>query len=183
MFSLSEQIDIIIVYLGGTVWALQDYIQDLGYSSKESRNISFRVHTTYIAAESGMTYGQWAAVAVAGSYLHTASQIAAYVGNGGDVITTRGGGNSQNTNDRGSEYRLTERGQSRGGHQPMNLKERLAMQEAMSSPYNGVRLFDSTDLRWSGSTGWGKYTQNINGVEVHYQYNPLIRAIDDFKIK
>ena len=76
------------------------------------------------------------------------------------------------------------RGQSKGGHQPTNLKERLAMEEAMSNPAAGKTLEGkNTDPRWPASEGWVKKAQNVNGVEVHYQYNPKTREIDDFKIK
>ena len=55
--------------------------------------------------------------------------------------------------------------------------------EAMSNPSAGKRLMDSSDPRWPGYEGWEKRAQNVNGVEVHYQYNPKTGKIDDFKIK
>jgi hypothetical protein len=74
--------------------------------------------------------------------------------------------------------------QSKGGHQPKNLKEKLAVDQAKSSPDAGRPLQNmNTDPRWPASDGWQKMTQNINGVEVHYQYNPIKGLIDDFKIK
>ncbi|MDT2239352.1 hypothetical protein P7H22_01580 [Paenibacillus larvae] len=49
------------------------------------------------------------------------------------------------------------RGQSKGGHQPTNLKERLAMEEAMSNPAAGKTLEGkNTDPRWPASEGWVK---------------------------
>lgn len=41
----------------------------------------------------------------------------------------------------------------------------------------------NTDPRWPAEEGWEKRTQNINGKEIHYQYNPKIGQIDDFKFK
>lgn len=76
------------------------------------------------------------------------------------------------------------RGQSKGGHQPGNLKEQLAVEEAMSNPGAGKVLEGkNTDPRWPANEGWIKKAQNVNGVEVHYQYNPKTGQIDDFKIK
>ncbi|MBC2826890.1 hypothetical protein EYY47_03600 [Enterococcus faecalis] len=75
--------------------------------------------------------------------------------------------------------------QSKGGrHIPKTLKEELAMYEAMANPGNGRELKGkNTDPRWPAKEGWKKTTQHINGVEVHYQYNPKTGAIDDVKIK
>jgi len=52
-----------------------------------------------------------------------------------------------------------------------------------------------TDKRWPGDEGWQKWQQiieprgidptsgkPINPINVHYAYNPLTGAIDDFKI-
>lgn len=89
---------------------------------------------------------------------------------------------------RSSEAKLPEqagRGQSRGGrHEPANLKEKLAMEEAMTNPKNGRELVGkNTDPRWPAEEGWKKYTQNVNGHEIHYEYNPLTGQIDDVKLK
>ena len=74
------------------------------------------------------------------------------------------------------------RGQSRGGHQPQNLNEQLAVEQAISNPKAGTPL-KSSDPRWPTSEGWTKQAQNINGIEVHYQYNTVTGQIDDIKIK
>ena len=37
--------------------------------------------------------------------------------------------------------------------------------------------------RWLGSDGWVKKAQNVNGVEIHYNYNELTGKFDDFKFK
>ncbi|KAB3527512.1 RHS repeat-associated core domain-containing protein [Alkaliphilus serpentinus] len=89
--------------------------------------------------------------------------------------------NSQGASD---SPKVEGRGQSKGGHQPENLKEQLAVEEAMSNPSAGRELKGlNTDPRWPASEGWTKQAQNVNGVEVHYQYNPKTGQIDDFKIK
>lgn len=76
------------------------------------------------------------------------------------------------------------RGQSKGGHQPTNLKEQLAVEESMSNPAAGKTLEGkNTDPRWPADEGWVKKAQNVNGVEVHYTYNTKTGEIDDFKIK
>jgi hypothetical protein len=85
---------------------------------------------------------------------------------------------------KGSTPQVEGRGQSKGGQQPGNLKEQLAVEETMSNPSAGRELKGlNTDPRWPASEGWTKQTQNVNGVEVHYQYNPKTGQIDDFKIK
>ena len=77
------------------------------------------------------------------------------------------------------------KGQSRGGrHEPANLNEKLAMEEAMTNPESGMSLEGkNTDPRWTAEEGWEKWAQNVNGNEIHYQYNPLTGEIDDVKIK
>jgi hypothetical protein len=63
-----------------------------------------------------------------------------------------------------------------------NLKEQLAMQEAMSNPAAGTRLaLLMNDSRWPAADGWVKMAQNINGVEIHYVRNTITGAVDDFK--
>jgi hypothetical protein len=79
-------------------------------------------------------------------------------------------------------------GGSRGstGRGPKNLKEQLAAEQAASNPKAGIPVQLSngmSDSRWLGSEGWEKLRQNINGVEVHYNYNTITQAIDDIKIK
>ena len=63
------------------------------------------------------------------------------------------------------------KGQSRGGrHEPANLNEKLAMEEAMTNPESGMSLEGkNTDPRWPAEEGWEKWVQNVNGYEIHYQ--------------
>jgi hypothetical protein len=54
----------------------------------------------------------------------------------------------------------------------------------MSNPKAGKVLeCKNSDPRWPASERWVKKAQNINGVEVHYQYNLKTGQIDDIKIK
>ncbi|MGR4869676.1 filamentous hemagglutinin N-terminal domain-containing protein [Variovorax sp. LARHSF232] len=73
---------------------------------------------------------------------------------------------------------------STGRATPINLTERLAMEEAISNPAAGRPLpVLMTDSRWPGKDGWVKMSQNVNGVEIHYVINSKTGAIDDFKFK
>lgn len=77
------------------------------------------------------------------------------------------------------------RGQSKGGrHEPLNLKEQLAMEEVLTNPSKGIVLVGkNTDPRWPAEEGWVKKTQNVNGYEIHYEYNPRTGEVDDVKFK
>jgi hypothetical protein len=75
---------------------------------------------------------------------------------------------------------------STGRVEPQSLNEKLAMEEAMSNPSAGKPVpmkKGMTDPRWPGDDGWVKYSQNINGTEVHYVYNTKTGQVDDFKFK
>lgn len=78
------------------------------------------------------------------------------------------------------------RGHSKGGRQPVNLKESLAMREAMYNASKGKTIVPKkkmTDKRWLGKNGWVKKAYNVSNIEIHYVYNTRTKAIDDFKIK
>jgi Pretoxin HINT domain len=72
---------------------------------------------------------------------------------------------------------------STGRTEPANLKEQLAMEEAQSNPAAGrvITRITMSDPRWLAEEGWVKMQQNVNGLVIHYVYNPLIDAVDDFK--
>ncbi len=78
---------------------------------------------------------------------------------------------------------MANKGHSKGGRMPANLKEELAMEEAMRNPVAGKALKNMNDPRWKASEGWTKRARNIKGIEIHYQYNVKTGEIDDFKIK
>ena len=40
-----------------------------------------------------------------------------------------------------------------------------------------------SDSRWPAEEGWVKMQQNVKGVIIHYVYNPVMDAVDDFKFK
>ncbi|MPS79725.1 MAG: hypothetical protein E2591_16795 [Achromobacter sp.] len=67
---------------------------------------------------------------------------------------------------------------------PVNLNEKLAMEQAISNPAAGRPLpVPMNDPRWPEANGWVKSAQNINGVEIHYVRNSITGAVDDFKFK
>jgi RHS repeat-associated protein len=67
---------------------------------------------------------------------------------------------------------------------PATLKEKRALEHALATAAEGRPLpIRMTDPRWRAEDGWVKMAQNIDGVEVHYVYNPRTGAMDDFKFK
>jgi hypothetical protein len=78
---------------------------------------------------------------------------------------------------------------SNGSTLARNLRERLAIEQAMSNPAAGRALgIRMTDTRWPASEGWVKMQQIIHPggsegpINVHYLLNTTTGAIDDFKI-
>jgi RHS repeat-associated protein len=78
---------------------------------------------------------------------------------------------------------------SKGTTLARNLREQLAIEQAMASPGAGTKLrLQMTDPRWPGSEGWVKMQQVIESggrerpINVHYLSNQTTGAIDDFKI-
>jgi RHS repeat-associated protein len=70
---------------------------------------------------------------------------------------------------------------------PRNLREQLAVEQAMASPLAGRPLpLPMTDARWPAAAGWVKMQQIITpggeSINVHYLYNTVTGEIDDFKI-
>ena len=62
-----------------------------------------------------------------------------------------------------------------------------SMKKVIGNPQNGFDLskkgLNMTDPRWPASEGWVKMTQNVDKVEIHYVYNKITGAVDDFKFK
>lgn len=88
-------------------------------------------------------------------------------------------GNSKAKND--ADKKLLEqvgREQSKTGkHEPTTLEE------AMRNPQAGKELEGrNKDIRWPKEEGWQMAAQNVNGKEIHYQYNTRTGEIDDVKI-
>ncbi|MEV7239402.1 Hint domain-containing protein, partial [Streptomyces sp. NPDC051020] len=75
---------------------------------------------------------------------------------------------------------------STGDVTPRSLKEQIAMKQAASDPASGFVVplkKGMTDPRWDGSDGWQKMSRNIDGIEIHYVYNPRTGQVDDYKFK
>ena len=72
---------------------------------------------------------------------------------------------------------------STGRNAAMNLREQLALEQAMADPTAGqvLRSLRMADTRWPASEGWIKMRQHINGIEIHYVRNIETGAVDDFK--
>jgi RHS repeat-associated protein len=71
----------------------------------------------------------------------------------------------------------------KGTHNPSNLREQLAIDEARANPGAGEPItFKNDDPRWPKEEGWTKMWQNHNDIEVHYQYNKRTGQVDDLKI-
>jgi hypothetical protein len=68
-----------------------------------------------------------------------------------------------------------------------NLNEQLAMKDVKTGGLKGakeiVSLSKMNDPRWPGKEGWVKYSKNVNGVEIHFNYNNITKIYDDFKFK
>lgn len=70
-----------------------------------------------------------------------------------------------------------------------NLREKLAIEHVISNPTAGNQLpITLADARWSATDGWVKMEQVIQTsgregpIRVHYVYDTITGAIDDFKI-
>ncbi|MBV9100301.1 MAG: VCBS repeat-containing protein [Candidatus Dormibacteraeota bacterium] len=72
--------------------------------------------------------------------------------------------------------------ESTGRIDASNLREQLAMEQAVANPAAGRQLpLEMSDPEWPASDGWVKMAQNINGIEIHYVYNTSTGAVADFK--
>lgn len=78
---------------------------------------------------------------------------------------------------------------STGRSEPLNLIEKLAMEEIMANPELGVKIDmkkGMTDPRWPKEQGWIKMAYNSNNTEIHYVAKVIdgnFVAVDDFKFK
>lgn len=76
-------------------------------------------------------------------------------------------------------------------HVPNTLNEQMSMHQVVSNPLDNA--IDMSQLnkhpiiltapRWSASDGWVKMSNNVNGIEIHFVYNKITGAFDDFKYK
>ena len=53
----------------------------------------------------------------------------------------------------------------------------------MNGHYYFEKGYGMSDSRWLASEGWVKMSNNVNGVEIHFVYNKITGAFDDFKFK
>ena len=87
-----------------------------------------------------------------------------------------------------TDFKMANRGQSSTGRRsPYNLKEKLAMEQAMSNPLDGTEIISNLkDSRWLSSDGWIKMQQTFQFYDnsrtvIHYVLNRSLRLMDDFK--
>jgi RHS repeat-associated protein len=74
--------------------------------------------------------------------------------------------------------------QSTGRNIATNPNEEAAMAKAMANPSGGFKIpIELGDPRWPASGGWVKMTQNINGIEIHYNLNEITKETADWKFK
>jgi RHS repeat-associated protein len=100
----------------------------------------------------------------------------------GAVLTASGGPQALG---RGSTANL-----SKGTTGARNVRESLAIEQAMANPVAGMELraVSMTDARWPASQGWVKMQQIVRSggsegpINVHYVFNKLSGEVDDFKI-
>jgi hypothetical protein len=93
---------------------------------------------------------------------------------------TQGVGNPVEVEGRGNTGRTT----------PNTLNEQMAMNQVQSNPLKGATKvpLEMNDARWPASEGWVKMqsvVQNTDGTKtaIHYVYNEITGAFDDFKFK
>ena len=80
---------------------------------------------------------------------------------------------------------------STGRTVPNTLNEQMAMHQVMSNPLEGAVDMSQlknhpvimSDSRWLASVAWVKMSNNVNGVEIHFVYDKITGAFDDFKFK
>lgn len=66
----------------------------------------------------------------------------------------------------------------------------MAMHQVQSNPLEGAvdmskikKPIIMNDSRWMASDGWVKMSNNVDGIEIHFVYNVITGAFDDFKFK
>ena len=107
---------------------------------------------------------------------------------GGQVKTGIESGSSSDTGV-GNPVKVEGRG-STGRTIPNNLEEQMAMHQVRSNPLEGATELPIklNDTRWKSSDGWVKMqsvvkTADGNKITIHYVYNKVTGAFDDFKFK
>lgn len=112
--------------------------------------------------------------------LDVVQAVKAYYGRDSKLNINTGVGNPVKIAGRGSKGRIA----------PNTLKEQMAMHQVKSDPLNGAvnlsklkKTIIIQDSRWKASEVWVKMSNNVNGVEIHFNYNTITGEFDDFKFK
>lgn len=102
------------------------------------------------------------------------------------TVSSKGGTGTQGV---GNPVPIEGRGNT-GRTVPNSLNEQMAMNQVQSNPLEGATKvpLEMTDPRWLASEGWVKMqsvVQNADGTKttIHYVYNEITGAFDDFKFK
>jgi len=73
---------------------------------------------------------------------------------------------------------------------PNTLDEQMAMHQVKANPLEGAVDLSQTskpiilnDPKWKASEGWVKMSNIVNGKDIHFVYNKITGAFDDFKFK
>jgi RHS repeat-associated protein len=75
-------------------------------------------------------------------------------------------------------------GESTGRTIPRNLREKLAMEEAISHPGMGNQTkLTLGDTRWPPEEGWVKMSIYHGDFEIHYNFNQITGEVADYKFK
>ena len=134
------------------------------------------------------------AISTEGVVVSPAYYAAAAVGavGGGSGGGTASGGDLSGSETHGVENPVEVVGRGSTGRTiPNTLEEQMAMHQVMSNPLDGAVDLSQlaknpvimTDPRWPASEGWVKMSNNANGMEIHFVYNKITGAFDDFKFK
>ena len=151
-------------------------VTNIAYEDTHAIVYNFEVedfHTYYVGTESVLVHNN------GGNCTKTASALAQGGSKSGSF--SKGVGNPVEVVGRGSTGRTV----------PNTLNEQMAMHQVMSNPLEGAVDMSQlknhpvimSDSRWLASEGWVKMSNNVNGVEIHFVYNKITGAFDDFKFK
>ena len=160
---------------------------------------------------SGVAAGSMATTVAAGAFIGSATVYGTFVagaalssksikdfnakGNWGTVAFTAGGllvgGADGYTIYQNSKVTIAGKG-STGRVEAQSKKEQAAMKEVFKDPLKGAKdlstlkkpiIMNDTTHGWLAKDGWVKMARNVNGVEIHFNYNTKTGVFDDFKFK
>lgn len=102
-------------------------------------------------------------------------------GGGGSDNHNKSSSSSSSSQKEGTGNQVKQEGHgSTGRTTPNNTAEQQAMDKAMTDPLSqSKRIFPKlSDSRW---LNWEKHAINIDGIEIHFNYDPINQLFDDFK--